>query len=675
MVGMTDWTLAVANDGAYTQHTTALHSGSNAALLDFSNAYHGDDKCEEIIEAVRRAAYPVQLDLRGNRFTATGAKRLAEMIKTYPVIVSLCLEWNNVGLLDEGVEALALALEMDTKLVELDLQNNNVGPEGAKALAQALRRNRTLQKLDLRWNEVGNAGVLAFLDTMQSNRSLVALELAGNNSSFKHLEEIERLLARNRSIQGQPREMNNPLVETVTSGSPEKPTAMQDSGRNDQLLLQVLAEKDNLETDLNVAKRHSAKLNEKVEECEMQMQLLRRELESLKEGRDRYQQREIDAKADAHDAKMRFEELENRRKMEFEEYRSARMALERECNVLREKLSHAESLHHKSDDQKTKQVTHLEEIKYKLESEVHRLTLAMSSQEEEQQRVKKELQDAVTEHARVQEKLRRSHESEVSTLTRQHEHVLGTLQTQLRVSMEHLEETKQSMASLKDKHDALQAALLQSKVTHEKELTDLKKQYETELQDRMQRSMAAIEAQVEEVKKSRVHLEREVEKHLSTIVQLRQENISLQQTHTERQETLQAELDRQYKELQEKQDQVSTAQREITKANEQTHRHARRVEEQEAAMTRLKETYEARLKDAMESAETAAIEFRTAITTKTELVHQLETQLVQLERALTKLNEDHELRLDHLAQSFTSYIQEQMLHERDRRQQQRQKPS
>lgn len=238
----------------------AIPTTARENVLDFSNSYYGDDKCVEIVEHARNAPFPTALDLRGNRFEAIGAKVLADLLRGQHNIVSISLEWNNVGLLDQGVEALALALEVDTRLLALDLRNNNIGPEGARALAKALVKNRTLKQLDLRWNDVGNAGVLAFREALQSNHTLTKLELMGNNSSLKHAEEIEKLLVRNRAFQEQ----------QPPSLSPEKP-APQDTLRDDakvaatkeaddQLLLQVLAEKESIESDLMLARKEAQKL-------------------------------------------------------------------------------------------------------------------------------------------------------------------------------------------------------------------------------------------------------------------------------------------------------------------------------------------------------------------------------------------------------------------------------
>lgn len=378
---------------------------SSPHTLDFSNAYWGDAKCAEIVAQARRAPFPAMLDLRGNRFEAAGAVALAELLRAPHNIMSINLEWNNVGLLDHGVEALAAALTTDTRLLALDLRNNNVGPEGAKALAQALARNRTLRHLDLRWNDVGNAGVLAFREALQTNHTLVALELVGNNSSLKHAEEIEKLLARNRAFQEPP-----PLSAAFAGPEPVSPDLDQDRTKgaekhaDDQLLLQVLAEKEAFECELATAHKEAHRLvqtprfrwcftciqvcslpdalvvvrqSERVEESERQVVMLRKDVESLQEERNRHQQWGADARHESHELKMQLETLENKRSIEFDEYRASRTALERELSAMREKLSHSEALHSASLEQKSKLIAQLEDQKYAQDSELHKLSLSV----------------------------------------------------------------------------------------------------------------------------------------------------------------------------------------------------------------------------------------------------------------------------------------------------------
>lgn len=116
---------------------------------------------------------------------------------------------------------------------------------------------------------------------------------------------------------------------------------------------------------------------ERTDELEMQLQQALKDAEMTKTERDRYQQREIDTKRDVHELRMQLDELENRRKLEFEEYRSARTALERENGAIREKMGHMEALRNKEAEQKDKQIAQLEVAKYALDNEMHRTSLTI----------------------------------------------------------------------------------------------------------------------------------------------------------------------------------------------------------------------------------------------------------------------------------------------------------
>ncbi|POM66984.1 Protein Kinase, catalytic domain containing hypothetical protein [Phytophthora palmivora] len=615
------------------------------SVLDYSNSYLGDDKFAEIVETVRLANAPTRLDLRGNCFEAGAARALAALLRSSHNVVAISLEWNNVGLLDQGVEALAGALEVDKRLLTLDLRNNNIGPEGAKALAKALRVNRTLRQLDLRWNEIANPGVLAFREALQINHSLVTLELMGNNSSLKHVDEIEVLLARNRAI------MNKP-----------SPLAVDASCQPDDEV-----EKEELETEINLGKRERQKMVEKTEELEMQLQQIRKDSEMTKEERDRYQQREIDAKRDIHELRMQVDELENRRKLEFEEYRSARTSLERENGVIREKMGHMEALRNKEAEQKDKQISQLEEAKYALDNEMHRMTLTIRTQQEEIGKLQKQLQDAQQEYARKETKLVSDHESSLSAAQRQHDMVMSSMQTQLNYTTTQLEAKERNVRELKENCEALQAKLLQSQIDHEKIIGDLKQQWETEVQERIQRSVGSVEAQVAEVKRARQHLEREVEKHLETIIQLRQDNVSLQQAKDEQQREMDAAIETQSKVLQEKQTQLAAAVSERSRCEEKLQIQLRKLEEQDARLVQMQATFDERIQAVTTTARIASEENATILKEKASVIVTLESQVLQLQRELSAQNHEHEKRIDDLTESFGRFVQEQIHNERERR--------
>ncbi|KAE9045990.1 hypothetical protein PR003_g2727 [Phytophthora rubi] len=639
---------------------TSVTKPAGDAVLDYSNSYLGDDKFAEIVEKARLASVPTRLDLRGNCFEAGAARALAALLRSSHNVVAISLEWNNVGLLDQGVEALAGALEVDKRLLTLDLRNNNIGPEGAKALAKALRINRTLRQLDLRWNEIGNPGVLAFREALQSNHSLVTLELMGNNSSLKHVDEIEVLLVRNRAFT----EIPAPLAVDASCQPDEDIPSNNEIPKdapNDQLLLQVLAEKEELETEVNLAKRERQKMVEKTEELEMQLQQIRKDVDMTKEDRDRYQQREIDAKRNVHELRMQLDELENRRKLEFEEYRSARTALERENGVIREKMGHVETLHSKEAEQKDKQISQLEEAKYALDNETHRASLTIRTQQEEVGKLQKQLQDAQQEYARKEAKLASEHEGSLSAAQRQHEMIVGSLQTQLSYNSTQLETSERNVRELKEKCEALQAKLLQSQIDHEKSIGDMKQLWEAEVQERIQRSVGSVEAQVVEVKKARQHLEREVEKHLESIIQLRQEKVSLQQAKDEALREIEGAMELQSKALQEKQTQLAAAMSERARCEEKLQLQLRKMEEQDARLVQMQTTFDERMGALTASAKVAAKEKAGAIVA-------LEAQVLRLERELSIQNHEHERRIDDLADSFGRFVQEQIAKERERRQ-------
>jgi len=57
------------------------------------------------------------------------------------------LEWNALGMWEEGFSMFCEGLASSTSLTQLDLRNNQMNHQGAAALCVALKRNSTLQEL------------------------------------------------------------------------------------------------------------------------------------------------------------------------------------------------------------------------------------------------------------------------------------------------------------------------------------------------------------------------------------------------------------------------------------------------------------------------------------------------------------------------------------------------
>lgn len=67
------------------------------------------------------------------------------------------------------------------------------------------------------------------------------------------------------------------------------------------------------------------------------------------------------------------------------------------------------------------------------------------------------------------------------------------------------------------------------------------------------------------------------------------------------------------------------------------------------------------------SAKIAAEDSAAALKEKTAIVASLESQVLRLERELSAQKHEHEKRIDDLAESFGSFVQEQIRKERERR--------
>ncbi|KAM6050850.1 leucine-rich repeat-containing protein 45 isoform 2-T3 [Chlamydotis macqueenii] len=141
------------------------------------------------------------LDLKGNNLRTMGAEALGKLLRQNKSIRSLILEWNSLGVWEEGFSFFCQGLAANNFLQRLDLRNNQINHQGAGELAMALKQNASLQELDLRWNNIGLLGGRALLNCLHSNRTLKRLELAGNNIPSDILKAVEQTLDHNQDRQ------------------------------------------------------------------------------------------------------------------------------------------------------------------------------------------------------------------------------------------------------------------------------------------------------------------------------------------------------------------------------------------------------------------------------------------------------------------------------------------
>ncbi|NXV45739.1 LRC45 protein, partial [Uria aalge] len=141
------------------------------------------------------------LDLKGNNLRTVGAEALGKLLRQNKSIRSLILEWNNLGVWEEGFSFFCQGLGANKVLQRLDLRNNQINHQGAGELAMALKQNASLQELDLRWNNIGLLGGRALLNCLHSNKTLKRLELAGNNVPSDILKAVEQAMNHNQDRQ------------------------------------------------------------------------------------------------------------------------------------------------------------------------------------------------------------------------------------------------------------------------------------------------------------------------------------------------------------------------------------------------------------------------------------------------------------------------------------------
>ena len=112
------------------------------------------------------------------------------MLKSNCTLQILSLEWNQLG--SSGLSFLAIALEYNSCLLQIDLRNNGISDDGAVCLAESLAKNKTIQVVDLRWNQIGDEGAQPFEQVFKARSSQLSLLLAGNLLSMGMAGKVEK---------------------------------------------------------------------------------------------------------------------------------------------------------------------------------------------------------------------------------------------------------------------------------------------------------------------------------------------------------------------------------------------------------------------------------------------------------------------------------------------------
>jgi Ran GTPase-activating protein (RanGAP) involved in mRNA processing and transport len=132
----------------------------------------------EIVDAIK--SYHIgSLQIQHSTIPYRELGLIANALSTNKTLMNLSLDDNELG--DEGAREIANALQVNTILVQLDLNNNKIGIVGVQLIANALCTNKTLRRLSLRYNNIDENSVVPLINILKLNTPLINLDLNLNN--------------------------------------------------------------------------------------------------------------------------------------------------------------------------------------------------------------------------------------------------------------------------------------------------------------------------------------------------------------------------------------------------------------------------------------------------------------------------------------------------------------
>lgn len=205
----------------------ALRNNTTWASLNLINNEFESSGCASLFQALEINGTLGSLWLsRNKRLTYEGCNALREALERNTSLHTLCLNWTELGEGAQGTTALAEGLRVNTSLRHLHLIGSLRGSDGCAALGHALRKNNTLQSLYLSsnddiqaearetWTSLANAldnntglkilhlqdssitteGCELFADALECNKTLEVLDLRRNYLQRDGKASFERMI-------------------------------------------------------------------------------------------------------------------------------------------------------------------------------------------------------------------------------------------------------------------------------------------------------------------------------------------------------------------------------------------------------------------------------------------------------------------------------------------------
>ncbi|KAK6176184.1 hypothetical protein SNE40_014514 [Patella caerulea] len=144
-----------------------------------------------------------EFDVTGRQLYITACKHLAIVPVSYflqhmqePTLV---MKYHGLGPL--GIKAVALALQINTQVLSLDIEGNWIEGIGGKYIANMLKDNIYITELNLADNNLGSKGAAPICEMLAVNTTLQILNLSGNNFTDSDAVYFVEALTENRRVQ------------------------------------------------------------------------------------------------------------------------------------------------------------------------------------------------------------------------------------------------------------------------------------------------------------------------------------------------------------------------------------------------------------------------------------------------------------------------------------------
>ena len=149
-----------------------------------------------ILQALKKNSKLKALNLGSNNMSSQVAKDLANVIKNNSGLEELYLFSND---LRSSATVILQALEENSKLKVLNLNNNNMTSQVAKHLANVIKNNSGLEELYLYSNDLRSSATV-ILQALKKNSKLKALNLGSNNMSSQVANDLANVIKNNSGL-------------------------------------------------------------------------------------------------------------------------------------------------------------------------------------------------------------------------------------------------------------------------------------------------------------------------------------------------------------------------------------------------------------------------------------------------------------------------------------------